>query len=222
MDAKQWEYGSDWAEMIGEWASHPSNFRRLRLWVVACCRCLLSTPLLREYVSFQDTVNDNWESADPPPLDDWARQLTFAERFADGGMQGKHERYRSRAPLGGPWNIFRLPMSRSRMNVPEVVRTLEGVTREYTVPGNVMMASLIRDIFGNPFRPVAFDPRWRTEHTVGLAAKMYEDRDFAAMPILADALEEAGCDSETILSHCREPGVHVRGCWVVDLVLGKS
>ena len=51
---------------------------------------------------------------------------------------------------------------------------------------------------------------------------MYDDRDFAAMPILADALEEAGCDSANILAHCREPGVHVRGCWVVDLVLGKS
>jgi hypothetical protein len=68
---------------------------------------------------------------------------------------------------------------------------------------------------------VTFDPAWRTEHTVGLAEKMYDDRDFAALPILADALEEAGCDRADILSHCREPGAHVRGCWVVDLVLGK-
>ena len=66
------------------------------------------------------------------------------------------------------------------------------------------------------------DPRWRTEYTVGIAAKMYDDREFAAMPILADAFEEAGCESGAILAHCREPGVHVRGCWVVDLVLGKS
>ncbi len=79
----------------------------------------------------------------------------------------------------------------------------------------------LRDIFGNPFRPVAFDPAWRAEHAVGIAAKMYDERHFAAMPILADALEEAGCDSADILAHCREPGVHVRGCWVVDLVLGK-
>jgi len=81
---------------------------------------------------------------------------------------------------------------------------------------------LARDIFGNPFRLIAFSPTWRTEHTVGIAAKMYDDRDFAAMPILSDALEEAGCDNADILIHCREPGVHVRGCWVVDLVLGKS
>ena len=81
--------------------------------------------------------------------------------------------------------------------------------------------ALLRCIVGNPFRPVAFDPRWRTEHTVGIARKMYDDRDFAAMPILADALEEAGCAVEAVLLHCRESGPHARGCWVVDGVLGK-
>ena len=80
---------------------------------------------------------------------------------------------------------------------------------------------LLRCIVGNPFRPVAFLPTWRTEHTLGIAAKMCEDREFAAMPILADALEEAGCDNADVLSHCREPGPHARGCWVVDGVLGK-
>ena len=83
-------------------------------------------------------------------------------------------------------------------------------------------AAIFKNVFGNLFRPVAFDPVWRTEHTVGLAARMYENRDFAAMPILADALEEAGCDNADILAHCREPGTHVRGCCVVDLLLGKG
>jgi len=81
---------------------------------------------------------------------------------------------------------------------------------------------LVRDIFGNPFRPVAFDPAWRTDTAVSLARKMYEAREFGAMPILADALQDAGCNSDDILNHCREPGTHVRGCWVVDLVLGKE
>lgn len=67
-----------------------------------------------------------------------------------------------------------------------------------------------------------FDPCWRTSTAVGLARTMYESRDFAAMPILADALEEAGCDGPDILTHCRADTPHVRGCWVVDLVLGKS
>jgi hypothetical protein len=81
---------------------------------------------------------------------------------------------------------------------------------------------LLRDIFGNPFRPVAFSDSWRTDTALTLARQMYESRDFSARPILADALQDAGCDEEQVLSHCRDAEqVHVRGCWVVDLVLGK-
>jgi hypothetical protein len=71
-------------------------------------------------------------------------------------------------------------------------------------------------------RTVSFDPAWHTSTTVALARGMYESRDFSAMPILADALQDAGCDSADILGHCRGPGPHARGCWVVDLVLGKD
>jgi hypothetical protein len=85
-----------------------------------------------------------------------------------------------------------------------------------------VQSHLIRDIFGNPLRPVVFNPEWRTSTAVALAAQMYEVRDFGAMPILADALQDAGCDDE-MLNHCRDVTVtHVRGCWVVDLVLGKE
>jgi hypothetical protein len=83
--------------------------------------------------------------------------------------------------------------------------------------------AILRDIFGNPFRLVEFAPAWRTSTAVALASQMYGSRDFAAMPILADALQDAGCDNEDMLNHCRDPkATHVRGCWVVDLVLGKT
>jgi hypothetical protein len=82
---------------------------------------------------------------------------------------------------------------------------------------------LLRDIAGNPFRLVAFSPARRTDTALALARQMYGSRDFSAMPILADALQDAGCDTEEVLSHCRDPEqVHVRGCWVVDLVLGRE
>jgi len=84
------------------------------------------------------------------------------------------------------------------------------------------LANLLRDIFGNPFRSVTVDPRWQSEIVVALATGIYAERAFDRMPILADALEEAGCDHPDILTHCRGDGPHVRGCWVVDLVLGKS
>jgi hypothetical protein len=78
------------------------------------------------------------------------------------------------------------------------------------------------DIFGNPFRPVTLDPACLSPNVKGLAQAIYDDRAFNGMPILGDALEEAGCTNQDILSHCRGPGPHVRGCWVVDLVLGKE
>jgi hypothetical protein len=63
---------------------------------------------------------------------------------------------------------------------------------------------------------------WRTSNVTALAQAIYCDRAFDRLPILADALEDAGCDNADILNHCRQPGEHVRGCWVVDLVLGKG
>jgi hypothetical protein len=81
--------------------------------------------------------------------------------------------------------------------------------------------ALLRDIFGNPFRPAALAPEWRTPTAVGLAQGISDDRAFDRMPILADALQDAGCEDEQILAHCRGPGPHVRGCWVVDLILAK-
>jgi hypothetical protein len=87
----------------------------------------------------------------------------------------------------------------------------------------IAVADLLRDIFGNPFSHATFDPLLRTSTATAIAKQMYDTREFSAMPILADALEDAGCDSEDILNHCREAQqVHVRGCWVVDLVLGLS
>jgi hypothetical protein len=86
----------------------------------------------------------------------------------------------------------------------------------------VRLGAILRDIFGNPFRPVALDASWLTSDVVALARQMYESRDFTAMPILADALQDAGCEDEAVLSHCRSDGPHVRGCWVIDLLTGRE
>jgi len=83
-------------------------------------------------------------------------------------------------------------------------------------------SNLLRDIFGNPYRKVKLTRKWLTSTVVLLARQMYETRDFSPMPILADALQDAGCDNEDILNHCRQPGEHVRGCWVVDLLTGRK
>jgi hypothetical protein len=78
------------------------------------------------------------------------------------------------------------------------------------------------EVFGNPFRPITLDPSWLTSTVLALANGIYTERAFDRMPILADALQDAGCDNENILNHCRAPGPHTRGCWVCDLLLNKS
>jgi hypothetical protein len=88
---------------------------------------------------------------------------------------------------------------------------------------------LLRCILGNPFRPATVSPAWRTPQVVDLAQAAYEQRelpagtlDLARLAVLADALEDAGCDQADLLTHLRGPGPHVRGCWAVDLILGKQ
>jgi hypothetical protein len=89
--------------------------------------------------------------------------------------------------------------------------------------------ALVRDAFGNPFRPATVDPAWQTPTILALAQAAYEHCDLpsghldpARLAVLADALEDAGCDDADILDHLRGPGPHVRGCWAVDLLLGKG
>jgi hypothetical protein len=84
------------------------------------------------------------------------------------------------------------------------------------------VCDVLRDIFGNPFRPIAIDTQLLTPKVVVFAQSIYKERTFDRMPELAEVLEEAGCHDADILNHCRSEWPHVRGCWVVDLVLGKQ
>jgi hypothetical protein len=79
-----------------------------------------------------------------------------------------------------------------------------------------------RDVLGSPFQLISFDPDWQTPTVLALAQGIFADRSFDRLPILADAFQDAGCESVPILNHCRGPGPHIRGCWVVDLVLSNA
>lgn len=98
----------------------------------------------------------------------------------------------------------------------------DAVQRRALDAEELAQCELLRCIFGNPLRPVTFRRRWQTNVAVSLAEAIYEEKAFDRMPILADALEKAGCDNADVLNHCRGTGLHVRGCWVVDQVLGKK
>jgi hypothetical protein len=88
-----------------------------------------------------------------------------------------------------------------------------------------LQCHLLRDVFGNPFRPAQADAawlRWNDGTVVKMARALYEERAFERLPVLADALEDTGCADEAILSHLRGPGPHVRGCWALDLLRGSE
>jgi hypothetical protein len=112
----------------------------------------------------------------------------------------------------------------------ELVEAVANATREAEgEDGDAPQAEIVRCVFGNPFRRITVDAGWRMPLVVALAHAAYDERhlpsghlDPARLAVLSDALEDAGCDNADILSHLRSPGPHVRGCWVVDLLLGKE
>jgi hypothetical protein len=99
-----------------------------------------------------------------------------------------------------------------------------GVVGLYALSAEERLAQvkLLHDIFGNPFGTVILDSGWLASTVTALARQIYDTRDFTATPLLADALEDGGCTDAELLGHLRGPGPHVRGCWAVDLVLGKE
>jgi hypothetical protein len=188
--------------------------RKVQLYGCACCRRL-------------------WERIAKPRRD----ALEVAEQFADG-LTTYDELQRARGAASEQ------AVSRARTESLELMWTVttvlsfadvaldpDGVTLPWAaaatsdVPAEWRaQADLVRCIFGNPHRstPEIPDPAWLTSDVLALAAHIYEARDFSVTPILADALQDAGCEDAEVLNHCREGRVHARGCWVVDLVLGKE
>jgi hypothetical protein len=162
------------------------------------------------------------------------RAIAVAEQFADG-LVGRPElmqafrdvqavcragtRHRERSKAGRAAEAARDAAS-VRLNWRWAI---EKAQLGAATPTGLRRCQILREIVGLvPFRPTMIDPAWRTSNVTALAQSIYDDRAFDRLPILADALEDAGCDNADILNRCRQPGDHVRGCWVVDLILGKS
>jgi hypothetical protein len=136
------------------------------------------------------------------------RRTAVMESWADTGKLGKGFR-RSHSPHIVFFASSGFTAARNTTYAPlPWVKT----RRQWAI---AVQRTILNDIFGPlPFRPVTLNAAWRTSNVTVLAQSIYDDRAFDRLPILADALEDAGCDNADILNHCREPGEHVRGCWV--------
>jgi hypothetical protein len=192
--------------------------RKLRLFACACARVVwdrLPAGLMRDAVETAERYADGL--ATDQERQSFAHRLYSqpAEQFAGAGgnqftedrenvsayglalLTVNHMRILSRMPITTGWMMSRLATGDRRPH-------------------------LLRDVVGDPFRPVAADPAWPTPNIVATAQAIYADRAFDLLPTLADALEDAGCDQPDLLAHCRGDGPHVRGCWAIDLLLGKG
>jgi hypothetical protein len=221
MDEEEWLAATDPMLMLDS-IPHPASERKAVLFAVACCRAIL-------------TDHREWREHIILAVEKYVDGLATAAEVIDASRN--YNANSDASPVVRLAMMFELPQGSRVGALAACVGSVAHVAsfsasdsdwlpqseRDTEVPRRKQhQATLLRDIFGNPFRSVALDPEWRTSTATALARGMYESRDFGAMPILADALQDAGCDSDDILNHCRGDGPHVRGCWVVDLVLGKE
>lgn len=210
MTEQEWLECADPKEML-EFLRGAASERKFRLLACACCRG-------KQYNIFPQGLV----------------AVSVAEALADGQAQeaeraATERLVQSLIPDDGSWSKYSL-ISWS-LHLPKGGSYPLEYVMPFVIP-SVIEAGLasdgdvqyiLHDLIGPLlFRSVTVSPSWQTATVVGLATAIYEERAFDRMPVLGDALEDAGCDNADILKHCRQPGEHVRGCWCVDLVLGKS
>ena len=209
MTEAEWLACTDPAPML-EFLYRNASERKVRLFFCACCRA-------KRYI------------ACPKGLEAVAVAEAFGDGLADESVRADTDLIiQSLIPDDGNWSAYSLiawalhkPIGES-YRLDYVMQWAIPCVIEAGLASGDEVLSIIRDIFANPFRPTAIDSRWLTATVSDLALTIYREKAFERLPILADALQDAGCDSEEIIAHCRSDGPHARGCWVVDKVLGKE
>jgi hypothetical protein len=215
--------------------------RKSRLFAVACCRrilhlmptdkareCVLAAEQYADGLIRDETLAAAVDASMRSCQEDWrARCYSFAlahpavSRAAINALGRVHRQEGARAGVANAvaeaWAYATMFESRQDYK--------SELYNAYLESEHARQADYLRDIVGNPFRPSAIDPAWLAWNdrcVERLARAIYEERDFERLPILHDALLDAGCDDEQMLAHCRATEGHVRGCWVLDLLLGKE
>jgi hypothetical protein len=223
MTEADWLTGTDPVALV-KFVTERVSSRRKRLLGVACCRriwALLTDERSRRAVAVAERYADG--RADYPELAaadlaaDLARSAARRAALAggSGGDSGRAAAAYAAAAAQAMVHGF-------------VTETLEAAQAAVLHAGGdaewLAQCRLVREVFGNPFRAVTVDPGWLTANggvALKLARAAYREQAFDRLPILADTLEDAGCTSADVLGHCRDGGEHVRGCWVLDLLLNK-
>ena len=234
MTEQEWLACTDPQKML-EFLRGKASDRKLRLFACACCRRvwnLVTDKYSRKALTIAERYADGEVSQE---------KLAFAWGDARRATQVSHRGERETADSTAMWavslaceaEIGRVLGAASiaamceaypfdSAPLPEAQREQVCLLRDVAQREQVC---LLRDVVGNPFRPVPLDPAWLAWNDGAvrkMAQTIYEERAYDRLPLLADALEDPGCTNADILAHCRQPGPHVRGCWVVDVLLEKT
>jgi hypothetical protein len=220
MTESEWLACSNPTPML-EFLRGKASDRKFRLFACACCRRIwkqFTDARCRHAVETAEQYAEG--QADLQRLE-WAREA-IRHAFHPSGASTCASRAANAAK-----DATRVPGWNAARNCwLETSRAINPQDTNYCDPSETpKQADLLRDLFGNLFRPIIMNSTWLTWNdgtVVKIAQAIHDDRGFDRLPILADALEDAGCVNAEILTHCRGPGPHVRGCWVIDLLLGKE
>lgn len=227
MTEEEWLTGDNPSPMLDSLQDKAGD-RKLRLFAVACCRQLwhlLTDERSKTAVEVAEEFADGRRGKE-----DLARAWETAGEVSPAGHGSAARHHVWHNAHTAAWEVgeadafdaANMTLIRTSGCVPSSLTDWEG----WQIALKEMVARqcfFLRCIFGPlPFHSVPFAPSWRTSTVLSLAKTIYDQRQFQDMPILGDALEDAGGASLDILDHCRQPGVHVRGCWCLDLIQGKS
>jgi hypothetical protein len=208
MTEAEWNECDDPQKML-EFLPGKASDRRLWLFAAACCRrawSLLIDKRSRQAVEAVENMADGL-------IDDLSAALEQANEVVSPLPDERAAAARAAQLAANP-----------SAELSAYFASQAAASAEKVVPSRARgQSGLLRCIFGPlPFRPITLDPNWITSPAKQLAEAIYLARAFDRLPVLADALEDAGCNQQDVLQHCRQPGEHVRGCWVVDLLTGRE
>jgi hypothetical protein len=244
MTEQEWLACDDPKPML-EFLQGKASERKLRLFACACCRRIwrsLPNATCREAVELSERFGDGLADAEAlRQAQDAAGKAAWADadrrRETPGGPATPSRNGRSYEAVHcatfSQWctysTIHSCVVVGSAAAADAAAWQVGGVRERVRTAERSRQALILRDLFGNPFRPSPpFDRSWLTPTVISLAIGAYEERalpsgelDPARLAVLSDALEEAGCTDAVILDHLRSPGTQVRGCWVLDLCLGR-
>jgi len=247
MTETEWLACTDPQPML-EYLGRKASRRKVRLFAVACCRRVWPSleheefrDAVRKAESFADGLADRAEML---AAHEKARAIFVNLHGKDNGpgaalsasgFPGAPKSFMERVAdaLDDPWWEDEFdkgdPLAPALVTARHAARAAADLQGERnvldsaaTIAEHGEQTALIHCLFGNPFRPRPVCDGWLTAELTTLADGIYAERDFNRMPLLADALETSGCTNGDLIEHCRSGREHARGCWVVDLLLGKG